>query len=433
MGLLEELGKCFLPSHEAFIFMWALFLLGMTAIAVALERWVEINRRTDYDAPSLFERIRNLLQQKRINEILDICLVSGKRALPRILGAGIRKAEVELALVQGAMTEESVHMASRMEKRLSLLIMFGNVSTLLGLLGTVFGLIIAFAAVGKMGVPQIEKSALLASGISAAMNSTLVGLSISIPCLMVYALLRSKVDTALQEIDRYSIALLKILNPPSTREKQLMSISRNRDTEEIADTDVTPMLNLMVLLIPFLLTSSEFVKIGAIEMKLPESARTTSASSTIPAEENLGPKLNLGIVITAKGFSIFDYFNEEKAESAVGEKTPDIPLVNGDYDYQTLNERLADIKKKALYELVRPYNADMTESSSLLELYNAYRKLQPFSAPLFADHESVKIIAEEQIKYKTVVAVMDASRGLRTPNGNVTMFPNVSIAGGIVQ
>jgi biopolymer transport protein ExbD len=52
---------------------------------------------------------------------------------------------------------------------------------------------------------------------------------------------------------------------------------------------------------------------------------------------------------------------------------------------------------------------------------------------VFPDHESIKIVAEEKMKYKTVVAVMDAARGTRTPDGNVTMFPNVSIAGGIVQ
>jgi len=433
MGILEELGKCFLPSHEAFIFMWALLLLGVTAVVLTVERWVEINRRTDYDAPSLFERIKDLLQQQRINEAHQICLSSGKRALPRILGAGIRKAGAELVLVQGAMTEESVHMSSRMEKRLNLLIMFGNVSTLLGLLGTVFGLIMAFAAVGKMGVPPVEKSSLLAAGISAAMNSTLVGLTISIPCLMAYALLRSKVDAALQEIDRYVIALLKLLNPPTTqRERKLMSIGRNRGSEEIADTDVTPMLNLMVMLIPFLLTSSEFVKIGAIEMKLPESTKNAASATAAPAEAQ-GAKLDLGIVITSKGFKVIDYFKEKKADSSVRDTAPDIPLVDGDYDYNTLNERLADIKKRVLYEILRPYVADITGTSSLSELYHAYVKLQPFSEPYFADHESVKIVAEEQIKYKTVVAVMDASRGFRTPEGNVTMFPNVAIAGGIVQ
>ena len=163
--------------------MGALLTLGVAAFSVALERLIDINRRTDYDARSLFDSLKDLLLEKKFDEAFAICCSGGKRALPRVLGAGINKMSVEPALVVGAMTEESVHMASRLEKRLNLLIMFGNVSTLLGLLGTVFGLIMSFAAVGKPGVAAVEKSALLASGISAAMNSTLVGFSISIPCV----------------------------------------------------------------------------------------------------------------------------------------------------------------------------------------------------------------------------------------------------------
>jgi hypothetical protein len=52
---------------------------------------------------------------------------------------------------------------------------------------------------------------------------------------------------------------------------------------------------------------------------------------------------------------------------------------------------------------------------------------------MFADHEDIKLVGEEKIKYQAVVAVMDAARGTHTPDGNVTMFPNVSIAGGIIQ
>ena len=64
MGILHELGQCFLPAHEAFIFMWALAALGIIAIAVTLERWFDINRRTDYDAPAFFEEIKALLLEK---------------------------------------------------------------------------------------------------------------------------------------------------------------------------------------------------------------------------------------------------------------------------------------------------------------------------------------------------------------------------------
>jgi biopolymer transport protein ExbB len=430
MEILNELGRCFLPAHEAFIFMWALATLGVIAVFITLERWFDINRRTDYDAPAFFEHIKGLLLEKKFDEALQICLSSGNRALPRILGAGIRKVQIEPMLVTGSMTEESVHMYSRMEKRLGLLVMFGNVSTLLGLLGTVFGLIMSFAAVGRPGVPPVEKSAMLAIGISAAMNATLVGLSISIPCVIVYSWLRARVDMALQEIDRYAIAILKILSPPSIKEKSLTSIGRRREAEEPADIEVTPMLNLMVMLIPFLLSSSEFVKIGAIEMKLPEASAAGGGHGG-GAAENMA-KLDLGIVIMAKGFSVYNYFRTDTAAAPAAGKEPDIPFKNGDYDFKALSKKLAEVKHKALLQIVKPYQAGVSEATPLYELYTAFQKIPPGSLTAFEDHESVKIVAEEKIKYKDVVEVMDVARGIRTPGGNVTMFPNVSIAGGII-
>lgn len=434
MGIFGELLKCFLPSHEAFFFMWLLSALGVTAILVTVDRWLEINRRTDYDAVGFFESIRKLIGEQNLDEAVRICSSGGHRALPRILGAGIRKSIVEPHLVAGAMGEESTHMAASMERHLGLLVAFGNVSTLLGLLGTVFGLIMSFAAVGRPGVAAIEKSAMLAAGISAAMNSTLVGLSISIPCVLMYSFLRARVDTALMEIDRYAIAILNYLNPPTATEKKLNSLVRRSEGEEAADTDVTPMLNLMVMLIPFLLTSSEFVKMGAIELKLPESTQGGGGGG---AESKQDQKLELGVVITAKGFTLFHYYKPEDKAAAAGatlaEKQPDIPFVNGQYDFNALNAKLADVKKKVLADIVKAYFPSLPADASLYQLSRAYETKNLAGSAMFADHEAIKIVAEDKITYKTVVAVMDAARGTRTPDGNVTMFPNVSIAGGIIQ
>jgi biopolymer transport protein ExbD len=278
---------------------------------------------------------------------------------------------------------------------------------------------------------------MLAAGISAAMNSTLVGLSISIPCVMAYSFLRARVDTVLMEIDRYAIAILNYLNPPEVTEKKLNSlVRRSGNEEEAADTDVTPMLNLMVMLIPFLLTSSEFVKMGAIELKLPESTQGGGGG----AENRQDAKLELGVVITSRGFTLFHYYKPEDKAAAQGaqgaslaEKPPDILCVNGQYNFEELNAKLADVKKKVLFDIVKAYFPAIPPDAGLYQLSRAYETKNLSGTTMFADHEAVKIVAEDKINYKTVVAVMDAARGTRTPDGNVTMFPNVSIAGGIVQ
>jgi biopolymer transport protein ExbB/TolQ/biopolymer transport protein ExbD len=433
MEIIHELGKCFLTSHEAFFFMWALAALGIVAVLTTVERWLSLNKLTDYDAQAFFDKIQAFLHEKKFDDAIALCAGSGSRALPRILGAGLRKYQVEPVLMTGAMNEESIHTTARLEKRLDLIMMFGNVSTLLGLLGTVFGLIMSFAAVGRPGVAAVEKSALLAAGISAAMNSTLVGLSISIPCVMVYSWLRTRVDISLKEIDRYAIATIKLLNPGTIKSNASSGFTRARDAdEEPADLEVTPMLNLMVLLIPFLLSSSEFVRIGAIEMKLPEAAGGGGGGGG--AEIKQAAKLDLGIVITAKGFNVFHYFKtENSAAPAAPGSAPDIPMKSGEYDYEALSKVLSEVKSKALLQIVRAYQPGVPESRTLFELASDMQRIGAVNPPVFEDYDCVKIVAEDKIQYKTVVEVMDAARGMRTDQGNVTMFPNVSIAGGIVQ
>jgi len=432
MNFFGELGKAFQPSHDAFVFMWILAVLGLVAMLTALERWLSLKRRTDYDALGLFEKIKQLVENKKLDEALGVCASGGRRALPRILASGIKKAMEEPHLIAGAMAEESTHMASALEKRMNILVMFGNVFTLFGLLGTVYGLIMSFNAVSKPEIAAIEKSALLASGISTAMNSTLVGLSLSVLTVMLYAFIRARVDASLSEIDRYSVATLNLLVPPDITQRKLTALNRGGGEEEAADADVTPMLNLMVILIPVLLTSSEFVKVGAIELKLPEAAQSGGGGGGLSVASDA--KLDVGIVITSKGFNVFSYFKAEdkSAPQGAGVKPADIPLENGVYNFGALGAKLAEIKKKALTEILRTSGAPSSETT-LYQLYKASVSKDFSAVRVFADHENVKIVAEDKIKYETVVSVMDAARGIRTSEGSVTLFPNVSIAGGIIQ
>ncbi|MFH0921635.1 MAG: MotA/TolQ/ExbB proton channel family protein [Fibrobacterota bacterium] len=441
MYFFHELLKAFLPSREAFFFMWILAVVGISAFCIAVERWFNLQRRTDYDAAGLFSKLRQLLDAKQLDEAYNLCASGGRRALPRILAAGIKKAQVAPLLVMGGMREESQHMAGMLERRLGLLVMFSNVCTLFGLLGTVFGLIMSFTAVSRPGVPAIEKSALLAAGISTAMNATLVGLTLSVLCVIVYAFLRARVDAALNEIDRYSVAILNLLNPPELMAKMSTSLTRRGgNEEEVADADVTPMLNLMIILIPVLLTSSEFVKMGTIELKLPESSQGGGGGGGGGGDEQKEMKLELGVIITAKGFTLFHSLQGAAAANAVSlkDREPDVPLIRDDkgqeaYDFKSLNNKLVEVKQRVLYEIVKTYVPGTLANASLEELYRTYTEKRLGTATYYADNESIKLVGEETIRYETVVAVMDAARGLKTKVGVITLFPNVSIAGGIVQ
>ncbi|HEX2957539.1 MAG TPA: MotA/TolQ/ExbB proton channel family protein, partial [Chitinispirillaceae bacterium] len=303
----------------------------------------------------------------------------------------------------------------------------GNIATLLGLMGTIYGLILAFAAVAQPDVSPVEKSSLLAVGISAAMNTTLLGLVIAVPCVLIYSIFRTRIDATIGEIDRYAVVMLKTALPDDTVQKSY-KVSDRRVKEQVeTEPDMVPFMNLMVVLIPLLLSSSEFVKIGMIELKLPESSQGGGGGSGTDIENN--SKLDLAIVISSKGFSILHSFRNEPPVQG----TVDIPLKDGTYEYVQLNTKLGEVKKVVLLELLRTLKADLSDNIPLISLYSEFLRHDFSGIKMFEDHECIKIVAEDKIKYQVVVSVMDAARGITTENGNVTMFPNVSIAGGIVQ
>lgn len=101
--------------------------------------------------------------------------------------------------------EASIELVPEIEKRISFLALLANISTMLGLLGTIHGLIQAFSAVGSADPSQ--KAALLASGISIALYTTAFGLIIAIPLLIAHTILQNKANHLIDELDEYSLKL----------------------------------------------------------------------------------------------------------------------------------------------------------------------------------------------------------------------------------
>ncbi len=109
--------------------------------------------------------------------------------------------------VQGKMDEILMHENAVIDRRTGFLTMIGNVSTLMGLLGTISGMISSFASVAYAA--PAEKAALLAAGISEAMNCTAYGLIVAIPALMCYAILQNRANQINEDLNQ---AALKVFN-----------------------------------------------------------------------------------------------------------------------------------------------------------------------------------------------------------------------------
>ena len=129
--------------------------------------------------------------------------------LTRIVKAGMIAAPHSDEQTQAAMDEASLRELPRLEKRTGYLAMLGNVATLIGLFGTILGLIHAFAAVAK--ADPAEKASLLARSISEAMNNTALGLGIAIPALIMFSVYQGRTQHMVDDINEASVTILNLV------------------------------------------------------------------------------------------------------------------------------------------------------------------------------------------------------------------------------
>ncbi|MFT6087218.1 MAG: biopolymer transport protein ExbB/TolQ [Glaciecola sp.] len=193
--------------QEGGSFMFPISIVLAIGLAIALERYwfLGFAKRTNKMA---FREIEPLLASQNFDKIIQITQNSAA-PIARVIGAGItrlgispRREDIEYAMEEGLM--ETI---PRLEKRTQYLGMLANISTLLGLLGTIIGLIAAFSAVAN--ADPSDKASLLSQSISVAMNTTAFGLIAAIPLLLLHSLLNTK--TA-EIVDSMEMAGVKCLN-----------------------------------------------------------------------------------------------------------------------------------------------------------------------------------------------------------------------------
>lgn len=428
MHFINELLSGFLPGKESFVFMWGLALVALVAIAISIERWLRIKKLTDVNAQAFIDEICQLIQGKRHDDALKICDLGGERALTSIAASGIRQARRFPGLVKSVMEEEFLKVIPSMDRRLNLIFVLGNLSTMIGLMGTIWGLIIAFSAVGKPGVAAVEKSSLLAAGVSTAMNTTLVGLIISIPCILTFFIFRNWVDRKTVELDRYALHLLRVLSPGVTAVKNYRFSSKRISEDIDHEPNIGPMMSLIVILIPLLLSSAEFVKVGAIELHVPDNKKEEQLIEKKEDKENI--YLDLKLKIGKDGFYLSHYFKEVQANLSI--PLSDIPLSDDKYDFRSLRQKLAEIKRLTLLSIAG-VEYDVDENASLDEAFFLFSKVAGSESikDFLEDHDQIKISAEKDIDYQTVISVIDAAREIQMESETIPLFPSISFAGSV--
>ncbi|HMD69554.1 MAG TPA: MotA/TolQ/ExbB proton channel family protein [Chitinivibrionales bacterium] len=211
MEFVTKLLHAFSPQSDAFLFMWAILVVGVFSVSVIVERFIYLQRKSGRKSESFIRDILQDIQKDDVDSAIRICDKGKRMALAGVIKAGLDEANTGAERIRNAIDEAMLKIIPLLEKRTGYLAVIGNVATLLGLLGTVYGLIMSFAAVGRPGIDAAQKSELLASGIATAMNSTFTGLSVAIVSIMVYAFLKAKTTRIIDELDEYSVRVLNSL------------------------------------------------------------------------------------------------------------------------------------------------------------------------------------------------------------------------------
>lgn len=187
------------------------------SVALVLERLVRLFQLNVDGASFMFE-IQKYILANDLDGAIRVCNGAGRAALPKVVKAGLQRASREDEQIQNAIDAASLEMIPKLERRLNYLALIANISTLLGLLGTINGLIRSFAAIAAADPAQ--RQAILSAGISEAMNATAFGLITAIFTMIAHSILSTKANKILEDIDEFGVKLMDLLSARKYRPGQ---------------------------------------------------------------------------------------------------------------------------------------------------------------------------------------------------------------------
>ncbi|MDH3613232.1 MAG: MotA/TolQ/ExbB proton channel family protein [Gammaproteobacteria bacterium] len=199
------------------VFMYPILVVFAVGFAVAVERYTTLTLVTNKNQ-AVWDKVQPLLANGEFDEARELTS-KDESTISQVLNMGLslqgavrRREDIEIA-----MEESMMEIVPRLEKRTPYVALSSSIATLLGLLGTIMGLIQAFTAVANAN--PAEKADLLSASISVAMNTTAFGLMVAIPLLITHAVLTSKTGDI---VDSLEMATVKSLNVFSRRTKRMV-------------------------------------------------------------------------------------------------------------------------------------------------------------------------------------------------------------------
>ncbi|MBD3345613.1 MAG: hypothetical protein GF401_11175 [Chitinivibrionales bacterium] len=203
--MIETLAKHFNAGGP---FMWIILVVLAVALAVLIERLIFYFIICHGNGARLVAEIARALNNNKTEEAKKaVCCKKGPLSI--LLRTAVERFESGMTIddIREGVEETAIKEMPKMSQRLNYLALFANIATLLGLLGTITGLQLSFSSLAS--VEASKKAALLAQGISQAMNTTAFGLTVAVPCMVFYTMLNNKQQQLTKDLDE---SVVKVLN-----------------------------------------------------------------------------------------------------------------------------------------------------------------------------------------------------------------------------
>jgi biopolymer transport protein ExbB len=196
--------------RTSFFHVAPIIAAGGFAVVIITERVNSVVRRYPMkDQKQFFDRLRDLVMADRVAEAVALCDANKQKPVAQIVREALLRAHEPEVMIEDGLEIAVSEASLKIQKRTAFLATIANVSTLLGLLGTIIGLIHSFEAVGTVSAQQ--RASLLAAGISTAMNSTMLGLAVAIPCMVAFSYLMNHTNRLIVEVDQAAVKVLDLI------------------------------------------------------------------------------------------------------------------------------------------------------------------------------------------------------------------------------
>jgi biopolymer transport protein ExbB len=199
-------------------FMYPILIVFAVGTAIAVERWLTLTLLTARNQQA-WSKVQPALLNGNFDEAREMTSKDSS-TISRLLSCGLarqgavrRREDIEIAMEEGMM-----EIIPQLEKRTAYVALASNIATLLGLLGTIMGLIQAFTAVSNAN--PAEKADLLPASISVAMNTTAFGLIVAIPLLITHTVLTAKAGAIIDGLEMASVKVLNLITAKAKRQAE---------------------------------------------------------------------------------------------------------------------------------------------------------------------------------------------------------------------